>query len=440
MSSALAMVSLLIGSLVIVALINASGSRAFKFPFLFSAVWVAFVLLGFVGFIQSSGDLFQNYNRSGVIDIALFMMATSISGGLLGYALAGGGRARPRNASVPMTVRRQVIRRMNFASFVVAAMSYSAFFLLAGLGGGLRQYIFYSGAYTVSWEGLPVYLVFIVRFIYVAIVIQLWIWSRTKKPLHLKLAIAFSLIPLINIIFIFRRAELLTLAIYFGYFVANYTKVHIRRPHVIAAVMLMVLVMQIFPILRSEAGKRLSYRELFEQALAPRATYDTSEIGSGLFRIYQSMSQNSFEYGGIFWNALVKQFLPSRLFGGEFKRSLMLGRTEYIDTTFASFKYYVSPMGFAQAYQQFWLFGGLIFLVIGFIVARLEQKRFVGPRQEIFLVLMIPFLLSTVSADLSLIVSRSVTYAILMLICIPRVPAAQMVPFSQVYVQQGRPS
>jgi hypothetical protein len=154
--------------------------------------------------------------------------------------------------------------------------------------------------------------------------------------------------------------------------------------------------------------------------MSDRTTFENSEIGSGLFRIYQSMSQGTYEYGGVFWNAAIKQFVPSGILGAEFKQSLLLPTIEHADTTFAAFLFYVSPMGFAQAYQQFWLFGGLIYVVLGWFVARIEQRRFIGPRQEILLVLMIPEVLATVSADLSLVVSRLLTYYVLIVLCVPR--------------------
>jgi len=405
----------------LIVLVNAKGTRLFQFPFLFSGVWIAFVLVDFLEFIDPRNRLFQIYSDLGVIDMAFFVMVTAILGGFLGYMMAGGSRPPSGESQLPSTASPPVLRRLQVTSCVVATISYTSFLFLAKLSGGLTAYIFYSGAYTITWEGLPVYLVFLVRFGYVAIVIQLWLWSRTGRASHLRLALFFSVIPFINIFFLFRRSEVLTLGIFFGYFFVNYTRLRVRRLHAVVALAAMLVILRVFPLLRNEAGKSLSFRDLFSVALAPREYFADSEIGSGLLRIYYSMSHGAFEYGAIFWNAVVRQFIPSGLVGPHFKASLMLPElgSGYSDVAFTEFHFYVSPMGFAQAYQQFWIFGGLIFFIIGYLTAGMEQRRFRGPRQEVFLVLMLPALVSTVSADLSFIVTRSITYAILVMLCIP---------------------
>lgn len=420
MSAAVGIIYVLIAFLSVVALRNAHGTALFRFPFLFSAIWVTFVLLGFLEFFTPENSLFLAYEDTGVIDVALFVVCTSIFGGFLGYLLAGGHTPRPQEPQTSKPVAPWIMRRMHIASCVIAVMSYLAFLALARLGGGLTAYIFHSGAYTITWEGLPVYLVFVVRFGYVAIVIQLWLWSRTKKASHMVLALLFSLIPFINIIFIFRRSEVVTVGVYFGYFIVNYTRFHMGRIHAISGLVGMFLVFKVFPLLRDEEGKNLSLNELLDQALAPRIDFDSSEIGAGLFRIYYSMSESAFEYGAIIWNAFIRQFVPGSLVGAELKASLLLPELTYANLSFVDFRFYVSPMGFAQAYQQFWIFAAVMFVFIGFFVARLEQRRFIGPRQEIFMVLMIPILLTAVSADISLIVPRFITFAALIAICIPK--------------------
>ncbi|MEL6659121.1 MAG: hypothetical protein AAFR36_21845 [Bacteroidota bacterium] len=415
MTTALAICYVLMFVLASIAFVWATGSRLFRFPFLYSTVWLAFVLTALAEFIQHGGYLYDVYDHTGVIDITLILIPACIFGGLLGYFASP--RMERRDNTYKVSSRDT--RRMHRASLVIAAMSYSAFVTLAQLGGGLTEYILYSGAYTITWEGLPVYLVFVVRFGYVAIVIQLWLWSRSKKKYHLYLALAFSIIPFINIFFIFRRSEVLTIGVYFGYFVANYTKVKIGRTTAVISVALMYLVFLIFPFLRSESGKDLTLRELLVRGFAERPTFENSEIGSGLFRIYTSMTSGSYEYGAVFWNAFVKQFVPTGLVGADIKNALLINQIVLTDNNFTSFKFYTSPMGFAQAYQQFWFFGCLIFVAIGAIVAKLEANKVHGPRQEIFFVLMIPALLSAVSADLSLLVTRSITYAVLVALCVP---------------------
>lgn len=423
MTAALGLVYLLIALLGTVAIVNARGTRLLQFPFLYSSVWVAFVLLALVEFMTAENNgLYEAYEAAGVVDTVLFVIFTSALGGLLGHALAGGSRPRRHHPQTPSTLDERQMRRMHKASCVIAALSYLAFLYLATLGGGLKAYLFESGNYVLTWEGLPVYLIFVVRFGYVSIVIQLWLWTRTGRNKHLVYSLIFSIIPFLNIFLIFRRSELVAMGIYYGYFLLNYTRFNVGRLQALLAIGAMFAAFKIFPLLRNEEGKQMSLKELIDTAFAPRETFDNSEIASGFLRIHHSMTHDVYEYGAIFWNAFVKQFVPSGLVGADFKSSLMILQIQNMDSSFANFRFYLSPMGFAQAYQQIWLFAGLLFVVLGYCVAKLEQRRFMGARQEIFLVLMLPPLLSTISADLSLIVSRAVTFSVLVVLCIPRSP------------------
>lgn len=417
----LLVIVLLIFFLGIIAFRNGIGPRLFQFPFLFCGIWIAFVLLDFAEFVLRGDGLYAVYRDAGVVRVALTLLVGSAICGLSGYALARRRIARSPQVYVPQTPTIAQVRRMHITSLVVAGMATTAFVALAGLGGGLHAYIFNSAGYDITYEGLPVYLVFVVRFIYVSIVIQLWIWSRSRNKSHLILAVIFSIIPLINIFFLFRRSEVMIIGVYFGYFMANYSGFKIGRLHALLGMAVMIVILRLFPVLRSGAEAGSFFENLKTALTSQRLTYENSEIGSALYRIHETMTSLSFEYGTMFWNAFVKQFIPAGLVGKEFKDSLMFSVIEYGNLGFASFKFYISPMGFAQAYQQFWYFGVLIFAVIGVLIAKMERDRYRSPRHEIFLVLLIPALLSTISADMSLIVSRAITYGVLVMICVPRV-------------------
>lgn len=412
---------LFIGAILSVFIVkNGNNADLFTFPFLFPAVTVTFIIVEFLDFVLNAGSLFKIYSKSGAVTIALFMIASCSLLGLMGYALGYGHtprrRVAPRELPAPT---RSVIRYMHVASIIVGTVSFAAFFALASLAGGVEQYVLYSNSYSIDWRGLPVYLVFIVRLGYASIVIQLWLWVRTKRTRHLIWALVFAIIPLINIIFIFRRSEVVKLGIFFGYFLTNYGLIRIRRISALGALIAMYGIFKIFPLLRNEAGKQLGFDRLLDAALQ-RDTYHDSEIGGALFRIYKSMESSVFEYGAIFYNGIINQFVPGGLVGHQLKDYLLISTIEYADTTFSPYLFYLSPLGFAQAYQQFWLLGGLIFAVIGFSVARLERARFTNRRTEIFFVLLIPTAVMTVSADLALFLPQAITFLIVTIICVPK--------------------
>nr|WP_298931693.1 hypothetical protein [uncultured Erythrobacter sp.] len=421
MDTSLAVLILIGIMLAVVAIRNGRNADIFTFPFLFPAVTLAFVLVEFSDFMLNAGILYEIYRDTGTIAIAMFMIASCALLGLSGYALGGRGKVKMRAApSGLQPPNEREIRYMHIASIVLAGMSFIAFFALASLTGGIEAYIFYSGSYSLEWRGLPVYLIFVVRLIYASIVIQLWLWVRTKRQRHLRWAVLFAVIPLINIIFIFRRSEVIKLGVFVGYFLTNYRYISIGRIPAFLGLVGMYGVFKIFPFLRNEAGKQLEMNELVDKAL-DRKSYEDTEIASGLFRIYQSMETGMFEYGAIFYNAVIGQFVPAGLVGAATKSALMLPRIEYVDSSFSAFRFYLSPMGFAQAYQQFWLFGGLIFFALGYLMARLESRRFENRRIEIFLVLMIPSAVFAASADLALFMPQMITWLVVTLICVPKV-------------------
>lgn len=403
----------------LIAMRNAKDANLFTFAFLFPAVTVAFVLVEFSDFILNAGNLFEIYQGNGVMNIALFMLATCSLAGLAGYAFAKG----PTGPKVMLRERFKLpprtVRYMHIASIVLGVISFLAFLALANLGGGLQEYILYSGNYSIEWRGLPVYLIFLVRLCYVSIVIQLWLWSYTRKSKHLRWALILSIIPMINILFLFRRSEVIKMGVFYGYFLTNYFRVKIGRATAFFAIVGMYGAFKIFPFLRGGAASETSAGELLSDALSTRETYENSEIASGLYRIYQSMETGVFEYGAIMYNSLIKQFVPAGLVGPETKAALMAPTVEYVDTYFMSFRFYVSPMGFAQAYQQFWLLGGLLFLAIGIIMAKIERSAEKSPRMEVFLVLMIPAAISTVSADITFFVPQFIIYLVMTLLCVP---------------------
>lgn len=432
---------LLIGiTLTVLAIRNAKNTRLFSFPFLFAAVTTAFVIVEFSDFILNSDNLFRTYFEAGVIDVALFMIATCSAGALIGYKLARGRRYSRRSLRQRFRISKTAIVYMHVASLVLGAVSFAAFGALANLAGGLQEYILYSGSYDLEWTGLPVYLIFLVRLGYVSIVIQLWLWSYTKKNSHLIFAIIFSIIPVINIIFLFRRSEVIKLGVFYGYFLTNYHKVRIGRLTTLMSIGAMYLVFKIFPLLRSEVGNDRAAGSILADALSARETYDASEIGSGLLRIYTSLEAGIYEYGAIFPNAVIKQFLPSGLVGSETKEALYLPTVEYADTYFATFRFYVSPMGFAQAFQQFWLFGAILFVLVGAIMARLERGAQSSMRYEVFLVLMIPAAVSTVSADLAYFIPQLITYLAMVLLCVPGVHRTALISASHNNLNHPRKS
>lgn len=304
---------------------------------------------------------------------------------------------------------------------MIAAVSTLAYLLLALIGGGLRQFLLEGGNYGITYEGLPVYLIFLVRFIYIAIAIQLFLWCKFASNKNLYLSLLFSLIPLFNIIFLFRRSEVLVLGVIFAHFLVRYGKIHLNRIMVISSLIALLFVFRLFPELRSYNFGEAPLAEIADKITKVDETdIDKSEIVGSFLRLDSVNKSGDFQYGAIFYNAVINQYVPSGIFGADFKNSLRIPLEELEYNSVSSYYNYLSPLSFAQVYQQFWYFGALIFALLGAFMAWLERRMAYSPRDEIFYAVMLGILATALTADLTVFVARGLAYYIIVAIAVPR--------------------
>ncbi|MBA8878915.1 hypothetical protein [Phyllobacterium myrsinacearum] len=93
------------------------------------------------------------------------------------------------------------------------------------------------------------------------------------------------------------------------------------------------------------------------------------EMHNAVLRIYNTDMSLEFDYGMFHWNRLVFNYVPAQLVGDKLKNALMaklpsLGR-EYSPLTGTT------ETGMADAFQSFWYFGALKFLLLSYLVRKL---------------------------------------------------------------------
>jgi hypothetical protein len=100
------------------------------------------------------------------------------------------------------------------------------------------------------------------------------------------------------------------------------------------------------------------------------------EVRNAVVRIAAVDRDLVFDYGAFHWDRLVFSFVPAQLTGSAFKQSLMLpvpdpGRdyNPAIGTT---------ETGLVDAFQSFWYFGALKFLLLSFVMARIWRSAMEG--------------------------------------------------------------
>jgi hypothetical protein len=124
--------------------------------------------------------------------------------------------------------------------------------------------------------------------------------------------------------------------------------------------------------------------EYFNLDRAPELTQAVSDIA-----IYnETMRFDGFAHH---WNKLVHQYVPAFLLGQDTKDSLKVDVTSgYGDATASVyFSRGATRTGFSDSFRGFWLFGSVIFLVIGWVFGRLYASSLEGnlPAQFYYLVL-----------------------------------------------------
>jgi hypothetical protein len=93
------------------------------------------------------------------------------------------------------------------------------------------------------------------------------------------------------------------------------------------------------------------------------------EVRNGILRVNDANSRMNFDYGKVHWNHLIYDFVPSQFTGSAFKEALMLPMPklalDYMPLTGTT------ETGMADAFQSFWYFGAIKFLILAYLVNRL---------------------------------------------------------------------
>lgn len=114
------------------------------------------------------------------------------------------------------------------------------------------------------------------------------------------------------------------------------------------------------------------------------------EMHNAIMRIGNTDATMEFDYGKFHWNRLVFNFVPAQLLGNDFKQQFMLPMPEaardydpILGTT---------ETGLADAFQSFWYFGALKFLLLSYLVRRIWVSANAGEfsAQFVYLLSIVP--------------------------------------------------
>lgn len=322
----------------------------FKFPFLLVITFSVFILPTLTYNITSY-TVFpdQEYNLM-CLNILLCLV-----GGFCGYYLFG-----PKVKESDWELN---LDRLYYANLV---------FIAIGMASGL--YLFTLNV-DEGWYGLPVYILFLARFIRPAIVIHLTL--TILKPSQQKVVILLtSLSFLLYAILLGRRSE-------FGFvFIYVTTVFHllkgwdIPRWSLPVGLVSAILILNIIPSIRDDFKEgdysgffKVNYQSELTTYLSGQTRNEVIESAYTLAAYERSGEAN---WGKGIWNQLVNQYVPRGILGAEFKDSMRLPMLDPADirkhhSAKKKFYFYLSPLGYTSAFMEFRYFSFMFFFAFGAI-------------------------------------------------------------------------
>jgi hypothetical protein len=334
--------------------------RIYQFPFLAGVMTFSFILP------QLPAAANDPFLPEGAYAKTIFLGVLC----LLALRLGWSSRARPLAMfEIAFSERRLVIVAALFS--VIGAWFYEK---LSHLPGDV--------SIGVQMSGMPVVYLFFARLLTYGLAIALLCAARKPSPLLFAI-IGFDLIFYFErIVITGKRAEATELALMIVLPLWFFRRWAPPRALVMAALAAgtvgMVSMSDYRQIARANSGPvwdqvaQIDFTENFRALIADGGP----ETRNAVLRIDATDRNLEFDYGAFHWNRLVFNYVPSQLLGNTFKQMLMLpmpsaGR-DYNPATGTT------ETGMADAFQSFWYFGALKFLLLSWVMARIWASAMRG--------------------------------------------------------------
>jgi len=326
--------------------------RIFEFPFLFTFGIILFILPT-AWYIVNRTGLISDF----VFSLMIFNVLICYLAGLFGYyfIIADNSEVKKPQWTLDLDLSFKVVLPI----VVVSSLSY-LYLVNLDIEG--------------EWRGLPVYLLYVGRFIWPVIIVILV--SLLIKPNKWKLIVlGISLIhPMYAMLFLGRRYE-------FGIvLISCATAYHLvtgwkpRRILIPTVLIVAIILFTILPVVREET-KKGNFREVLEVELFHTldlyfSGVKTNEFIEACYDLEGLYYSGEAGYGAGIWNGIIIQFIPGSIIGQERKAEFLLPtinmaeiRKEYSSSSEHFF--YLAPLGFNSLFLEFRFFGFLFYFVVG---------------------------------------------------------------------------
>ncbi len=343
--------------------------RTIQFPFLFAVVFLGWLLPQLVGLINIP------YLPRGGLDKTLFMAILCLSAAWCGYSL----NRQPAKLFWWRFKRQRLLLGSLFFSLVGGLLYYQVDSLSSGA----------TAEFGGQWSGIITIYIFFSKLLSVGMVIALLLHLNNPSWVTFSIILFDLLFYLDHIIIKGRRAAMvelvmmLIMAIWFRYRWAP------PRWAMITGIILGILVVNSIgdyrqTMLKNEthtwSGAGISkvleidFLGNIQRLINGETNYS---LVIAVMNIEATDRQMKFDYGLSHWNRLVQRYVPKQLVGNDLKDALML---DFINVkpvskqAYSEFGYESmigsTPTGLSDAFQSFWYFGFINFLLIGLIMSR----------------------------------------------------------------------
>ena len=371
----------------------------YRYPFLAAAVFTGFVLPQLIGLSNEGGLPYL------ALDKTLFMTLLCVAMVYVGDRLG----TKPLHA-LGFDYDKS---RLLIASAVLSAVGAFFFYQISRLDPELTG--------VSQWTGLPVAYLFFAQLMTYGLAIAALHFASTSSRWALAI-IVFDLAFYFDRIFIGARrgdaAELLAIFALAAWFGRGRT---VPRAAAIAVLVLGTLFLHSTGDYRAQAKEQSPLQAVasipFRENLARLFEEGGEELRNAVYQIEASDRNLDFDYGAFQWNILVFNYVPAQLVGHGFKESLLIPVSDVAYQEFGHEGWTGSTStGMADAFRSYWYFGSLLFLLFGYVLARIYKSAVHGNvGMQLVYMLMIVNGLHAITHHTNWFVSPWVHWAVFML-------------------------
>lgn len=348
-------------------------SHLYQVPFLMSLMLLLYILPGLIGSVA------EGLPEEAIIKTTVMTLLCVIA-----FWIGYGYGLRP----FPHTrVLKGNTTRILIVGIMLSALSGWAYVQLGLMTTGTIEGFFTSeGAYGQLMEGPLVAHKALSNFGQVGLMLCLVAALRKPSRFAIATVLLSLIIPLAVSVLLGRRFETLTLIFTIALVFMYEWRYLIPRWIVASAIPLTLVMIVIAPDYRKHSQIGGDHSEIAKINVVDQVTRfildGAVEIRNGIYIIGATDQVMTFQWGGAYYNGVIRNIVPKFIVGQELKEGLMIEADSRNKTTWSVYNweraFYSFPYGPAVAFEQFWWFGCIVFLVISAIIGWLWKYAIYG--------------------------------------------------------------